>query len=1030
MKKEAVSTFNEGLNYDLNPITTPNNVLTDCVNGTFLTANGDELALQNDSGNATIRVNFSDASEYKIGLDKPESPIQYNYGSRVFIKTLTGKDYFVNINSNRIVNPEFVRSNLQTIDNWLLNNVNILTTEPKPEDIKTGIFLSVSQVTGTLKQTLELKAGTEYDIMFTLGLKAIEQFSILITYLNKDFQTIKVDTQTSSNPTFNVSYDYNKKVVIKTPIDTKYTQISFIARSTSIGLDDNYFFVGDLKLIAKPTNISNTEVWQNVSEVSLSDGFKPIAMKEYGGILYIVSGKKDINGDKIEFGSYPCLENLRESIFITNEPFQYNISNLSLSNLLSSQVINETKFTAGKYVIFNGTSDTSNISYPKYKDNTRIGNTYKIYKIRLIQQLNNGFIDLTDDIWDKYARFIFTKNKINLNYSDEIKFWFNDPEFKYYCPNNFQGRLALITELEPLKTFKLDSYNLVIGPDKYTYQFRLLLENESKLPISHIRFNYWLDGVEQPPQQFPVNNGFSGFEVNFPDTYSNRVFDYFITPMFFFDNTNLLINSSFKYLDSSNMPINWGKWAQDINAVRFTLNNNELTIFSSLSTFGGLYYPWNFNINKNYILSFKVKTSTTTLIQYGTDSNTQTSSIVPGEWVTKTLQLNIAKDGIKSNNIVIYTKDGSITVKDIKLEYLSTETNSSTEWCLGEGDKQYFDNELPLTYLNNYLIRGSDLISTQYGSIKWLGEDAVCEKDDNGEYTGYKYFTKLTLVNDNNAHIDNLLNLSGDKKYSLYLDQEQASTQLYSLGIFEIDTRETNVRWIIPNTLLPISKFNLAQDTALQTPVRFLSEICIRPILKIKPSLALSTDSRVSSDFVTIMQDDIITEIVLPNERGIVSFTTPKIEANKEFTITINRELEDRSLFTYTGVGIVNNSKLKLIQELNFAMVESISRNKNKIFLNNTLLGPNLQLLLNMEYSTDGLTYQSFTWEYNDNYKIYEFTPAVGQISKVRLLESSPWYKELPETIDYFNINTDDKDKYRMLELAGQTYIFKTEYTL
>lgn len=56
MRKESVNTFNEGLNYDLNPITTPNNVLTDNVNGTFITFNGDELALQNDAGNTKIGV--------------------------------------------------------------------------------------------------------------------------------------------------------------------------------------------------------------------------------------------------------------------------------------------------------------------------------------------------------------------------------------------------------------------------------------------------------------------------------------------------------------------------------------------------------------------------------------------------------------------------------------------------------------------------------------------------------------------------------------------------------------------------------------------------------------------------------------------------------------------------------------------------------------------------------------------------------------------------------------------------------------
>jgi hypothetical protein len=56
MQKEATNTFSEGLNFDLNPLTTPNNVLTDCVNGTFITFNGDEMSLQNDAGNTKISV--------------------------------------------------------------------------------------------------------------------------------------------------------------------------------------------------------------------------------------------------------------------------------------------------------------------------------------------------------------------------------------------------------------------------------------------------------------------------------------------------------------------------------------------------------------------------------------------------------------------------------------------------------------------------------------------------------------------------------------------------------------------------------------------------------------------------------------------------------------------------------------------------------------------------------------------------------------------------------------------------------------
>ena len=56
MKKETVNLFGKGLNYDLNPLTTPNDVLTDCVNGTFITFNGDELILQNDAGNTKIKL--------------------------------------------------------------------------------------------------------------------------------------------------------------------------------------------------------------------------------------------------------------------------------------------------------------------------------------------------------------------------------------------------------------------------------------------------------------------------------------------------------------------------------------------------------------------------------------------------------------------------------------------------------------------------------------------------------------------------------------------------------------------------------------------------------------------------------------------------------------------------------------------------------------------------------------------------------------------------------------------------------------
>ena len=53
-KQQVTNTFTGGLNTDLHPLTVPNNILTDCVNGTIITYNGNEYVLQNDTGNIEV----------------------------------------------------------------------------------------------------------------------------------------------------------------------------------------------------------------------------------------------------------------------------------------------------------------------------------------------------------------------------------------------------------------------------------------------------------------------------------------------------------------------------------------------------------------------------------------------------------------------------------------------------------------------------------------------------------------------------------------------------------------------------------------------------------------------------------------------------------------------------------------------------------------------------------------------------------------------------------------------------------------
>lgn len=52
--EQTGNTFMGGLNKDFNPIATPNDVLTDALNATLITFNGNELMLQNDMGNTNL----------------------------------------------------------------------------------------------------------------------------------------------------------------------------------------------------------------------------------------------------------------------------------------------------------------------------------------------------------------------------------------------------------------------------------------------------------------------------------------------------------------------------------------------------------------------------------------------------------------------------------------------------------------------------------------------------------------------------------------------------------------------------------------------------------------------------------------------------------------------------------------------------------------------------------------------------------------------------------------------------------------
>lgn len=68
MKQEATNTFGDGMIMDLNPLTTPNNVLTSALNATMITYNGNEFVLQNDMGNGRVETAYLPSGYVPVGI--------------------------------------------------------------------------------------------------------------------------------------------------------------------------------------------------------------------------------------------------------------------------------------------------------------------------------------------------------------------------------------------------------------------------------------------------------------------------------------------------------------------------------------------------------------------------------------------------------------------------------------------------------------------------------------------------------------------------------------------------------------------------------------------------------------------------------------------------------------------------------------------------------------------------------------------------------------------------------------------------
>lgn len=444
MRQEQVNTFEGGLVYDLNPLVTPNNVLTDVVNGTFITFNGNELSLQNDAGN--IVINIKDSND-TIPTYNPT--LSYTVGNKV--ATTDGRT--------------------NQLRYWLcVSNTNI-GEDPKSYPNKWEEYI-VRLSPGFYPLAVKEYGGVLYIISGKNILK-----------MSEIYQSDKI---------------YSKGDIVRLGLDY-------------IGQEIQGHFYMSLKYNNNEP-ISNTAYWKYLGDIEEA--------KKY---------------DEVEFGSYPSPNRISNNNSNTQE------ESISSSQISSTKILNEATLGPGDYLTFDNT--TLDLDYI-----TRPGeHPPRFYIVKLQQQLSSGYKDLTQDINDAFINFSGNKNE----------HWLNSPEFKFFTPHLFRGKIGVSLEITPLKSFTISNSPLSYNPTTKKYSTSIIAsvhywDNVYGIKVSGFEFTATIEGISTPIVIGSVSNVagadydrhvFQIFTLNDIDYINTgKILNIIVKPIFMYNNTNIAWN--------------------------------------------------------------------------------------------------------------------------------------------------------------------------------------------------------------------------------------------------------------------------------------------------------------------------------------------------------------------------------------------------------------------------------------------------------------------------------------------------------
>lgn len=200
-KKQSDNAFGKGLIMDSHPINADNNTLTNCLNGTMITYNGNEMMLQNDMGNGKVETAYLPAGYVPVGIKE--------HGGIVYVASynpLTGKGQLGSFPS-----PERNISNLDMNSTLTLSNFDFGSAD-NSNPFKTLLVKKLINTNGMLRPGDEFQmaisagANTSVNTLPQAGLK----LSLAVKDSNGNLQDISSNLELNNDGNFYALVDSNE----------------------------------------------------------------------------------------------------------------------------------------------------------------------------------------------------------------------------------------------------------------------------------------------------------------------------------------------------------------------------------------------------------------------------------------------------------------------------------------------------------------------------------------------------------------------------------------------------------------------------------------------------------------------------------------------------------------------------------------------------------------------------------------------------------------------------------------------------